>query len=76
MRSEARRRLVCRNTFAPGPTKDMIQVGDLTPTETNLLLLTTKKCGSLLDWDKRIKKKKVMDKKCRRTLMFPRENLN
>ena len=49
MRSEVRRGLVCRNTFAPGPTKDMIQVGDLTPTETNLLLLTTKKCGNLLD---------------------------
>ena len=49
MRSEVRRGLVCRNTFASGPTKDMIQVGDLTPTETNLLLLTTKKCGSLLD---------------------------
>ena len=58
MRSEVRRRLVCRNTFAPGPTKDMIQVGDLTPTETNLLLLTTKKCGRLLDRDKRINKKK------------------
>ena len=58
MRSEVRRGLVCRNTFAPGPTKDMIQVGDLTPTETNLLLLTTKKCGSLLDWDKRINKKR------------------
>ncbi len=57
MRSEVRRRLVCRNTFAPGPTKDMIQVGDLTPTETNLLLLTTKKCGRLLDRDKRINKK-------------------
>lgn len=58
MRSEVRRGLVCRNTFASGPTKDMIQVGDLTPTETNLLLLTTKKCGSLLDWDKRINKKR------------------
>lgn len=58
MRSEVRRRLVCRNTFAPGPTKDMIQVGDLTPTETNLLLLTTKKCGRLLDRDKRINKKR------------------
>ena len=57
MRSEVRRRLVCRNTFAPGPPKDMIQVGDLTPTETNLLLLTTKKCGRLLDRDKRINKK-------------------
>ena len=56
MRSEVRRRLVCRNTFSPGPTKDMIQVGDLTPTETNLLLLTTKKCGRLLDRDKRINK--------------------
>lgn len=56
MRSEVRRRLARRNTFAPGPTKDMIQVGDLTPTETNLLLLTTKKCGRLLDRDKRINK--------------------
>ena len=66
MRSEVRRRLVCRNTFAPGPTKDMIQVGDLTPTETNLLLPGIKESI----------KKKVMDKKCRRILMFPRENLN
>ncbi len=49
MRSEVRRRLARRNAFDPGPQKDMIQVGDLTPTETNLLLLTTKKCGSLLD---------------------------
>ena len=49
MRSEVRRRLAQRNAFDPGPQKDMIQVGDLTPTETNLLLLTTKKCGSLLD---------------------------
>lgn len=49
MQSEVRRRLACRNAFDPGPPKDMIQVGDLTPTETNLLLLTTKKCGSLLD---------------------------
>ena len=56
MQSEVRRRLVCRNTFAPGSTKDMIQVGDLTPTETNLLLLTTKKSVSLLDRDKRINK--------------------
>ena len=66
MQSEVRRRLVCRNTFAPGPTKDMIQVGDLTPTETNLLLPEIKESI----------KKKVMDKKCRRILMFPRENLN
>ena len=56
MQSEVRRRLVCRNTFDPVLTKDMIQVGDLTPTETNLLLLTTKKCGRLLDRDKRINK--------------------
>ena len=56
MRSEVRRRLVCRNTFDPVLTKDMIQVGDPTPTETNLLLLTTKKCGRLLDRDKRINK--------------------
>lgn len=66
MRSEVRRRLVCRNTFAPGPTKDMIQVGDLTPTETNLLLPEIKESI----------KKKVMDKKCRRILMFPKGNLN
>ena len=58
MRSEVRRRLVCRNTFDPVLAKDMIQVGDLTPTETNLLLLTTKKCGRLLDRDKRINKKR------------------
>ena len=49
MQSEVRRRLARKNAFDPGPTKDMIQVGDLTPTETNLLLLTTKKCGNLLD---------------------------
>ena len=49
MQSEVRRRLARRNAFDPGPPKDMIQVGDLTPTETNLLLLTTKKCGRLLD---------------------------
>ena len=49
MRSEVRRRLARRNAFDPGSPKDTIQVGDLTPTETNLLLLTTKKCGSLLD---------------------------
>ena len=29
-----------------------ISVGDLTPTETNLLLLTTWRSGSLFDWDK------------------------
>ena len=58
MRFEVRSRLARKNAFASGPTKDMIQVGDLTPTETNLLLLTTKKCGSLLDWDKRINKKR------------------
>lgn len=56
MRSEVRRRLARRNTFDPVLTKDMIQVGDLTPTETNLLLLTTKKCGRLPDRDKRINK--------------------
>ena len=56
MQSEVRRRLARRNAFDPGSTKDMIQVGDLTPTETNLLLLTTKKCGCLLDRDKRINK--------------------
>ena len=66
MRSEVRRRLVCRNTFDPVLTKDTIQVGDLTPTETNLLLPEIKESI----------KKKVMDKKCRRILMFPRENLN
>lgn len=49
MQSEVRRGLARRNAFDSGPPKDMIQVGDLTPTETNLLLLTTKKCGSLLD---------------------------
>ncbi len=49
MRFEVRSRLARKNAFDPGSTKDMIQVGDLTPTETNLLLLTTKKCGSLLD---------------------------
>ncbi len=49
MQSEVRRRLAQRNAFDPGSPKDMIQVGGLTPTETNLLLLTTKKCGSLLD---------------------------
>ena len=66
MRSEVRRRLARRNAFDPGPQKDMIQVGDLTPTETNLLLPEIKESI----------KKKVMDKKCRRILMFPRENLN
>ncbi len=66
MRSEVRRRLARRNAFDPGSTKDMIQVGDLTPTETNLLLPEIKESI----------KKKVMDKKCRRILMFPRENLN
>ena len=76
MRSEVRRGLVCRNTFAPGPTKDMIQVGDLTPTETNLLLLTTKNVEVFSTEIKESIKKKVMDKKCRRILMFPRENLN
>lgn len=45
MRSEVQRRLAWRNTFAPGPTKDMIQVEDLTPTKTNLLLFTTKNVG-------------------------------
>ena len=57
MRFEVRSRLARKNAFDPGPPKDMIQVGDLTPTETNLLLLTTKKCGRLLDRDKRINKK-------------------
>ena len=56
MRSEVRRRLARRNAFDPGSPKDTIQVGDLTPTETNLLLLTTKKCGRLPDRDKRINK--------------------
>ena len=66
MRSEVRRRLARRNAFDPGSTKDMIKVGDLTPTETNLLLPEIKESI----------KKKVMDKKCRRILMFPKENLN
>lgn len=66
MRSEVRRRLARRNAFDPGSTKDMIQVGDLTPTETNLLLPEIKESI----------KKKVMDKKCRRILIFPKENLN
>ena len=34
------------------PRGAFISVGDWTPTETNLLLLTTWRCGSLLDWDK------------------------
>ena len=34
------------------PRGAFISVGDLTPTETNLLLLTTWRGGSLLDWDK------------------------
>ena len=66
MRSEVRRRLARRNAFDPGSPKDTIQVGDLTPTETNLLLPEIKESI----------KKKVMDKKCRRILMFPKENLN
>ena len=66
MRFEVRSRLARKNAFDPGPPKDMIQVGDLTPTETNLLLPEIKESI----------KKKVMDKKCRRILMFPRENLN
>ena len=34
------------------PRGAFISVGDWTPTETNLLLLTTWRGGSLLDWDK------------------------
>ena len=34
------------------PRGAFISVGDWTPTETNLLLLTTWRSGSLLDWDK------------------------
>ncbi len=76
MRSEVRRRLARRNAFDPGSTKDMIQVGDLTPTETNLLFSPLKNVEIFSTEIKESIKKKVMDKKCRRILMFPKENLN